>query len=378
MNSQSTKKIGINTKSSGKRKNEISNGARWDNQEGEGTPSPYAPFLLIPYADTDVGARPIEDYQNVKFWESPAIFVETPDPRNPDNPLPGVPTHVHARVSNLGRQRIAPVVVTFWWCNPAMGISPEQMRFIGSEIAPSIAPGETVDVRCSKQWIPNSENNGHDCLMVNCTGKILDVLPKANEFHPIIDRRVGQRNCFYIESPINSTTPFRLELANFLPLHAQTLVLSQTKRVQLKSQVIEKLTHRDLMQTVQSASVKNGDVSRERRSSYEPVSASYVPTSIRSSLSEPIGGVEGGFERSILANLLLASERAVNRHPMSSEIGTSTLHQTLMAPFELRRLEMELIAPPFSVPGDFIVYRLSQATQGMLLGGYTVVMRVTE
>src|SRR5579875_3044908 len=167
------------------------------------------PWLLIRYAPTDLGSRPIPT--NQAFWESPDIWVETEDPLG--NPVAGKPNYVHARLFNLGAFVSAPVKVDFYWGDPSIGLDAAHMHLIGSEYVevPSLW---SRDVRCNAPWVPVVENQGHECLMVNCSNWLAD--PIIDPFEPILDRHVGQRNVHVVQASAGMMLSEIIQLGNLL------------------------------------------------------------------------------------------------------------------------------------------------------------------
>ena len=148
---------------------------------------PFTPWLPIRYSATDLGARPLPP--GTVFWASPDIWVESSDPLG--NPVAGQDNFLHARLFNLGAFPAAPVKVDFYWADPSLGLGPGTMNLVGSEWVevPSLS---SVDVRCSESWKPVVVNDGHECVMVNCSNHVLD--PIWHPFQPTLDRHVAQRN----------------------------------------------------------------------------------------------------------------------------------------------------------------------------------------
>jgi hypothetical protein len=183
----------------------------------------FLPYLVVRAASGDRGARP---YTGV-FWESPDIFV-APDQEASMAPLmpeslgvvakASVPNTVYAHVWNLGKAPAYRVRVEFYWVNPALDISRANANFIGAawvdlanrfthypnwvEVNTSygrwISRGSHVIVPCPETWIPQFENNGHECLVVRAFEPLLDPVGPT-QFLPAADRHVGQRNIAVVQ-----------------------------------------------------------------------------------------------------------------------------------------------------------------------------------
>jgi len=94
-----------------------------------GTGRSWTPWLLLRFAQTDMGWRPIPAAD--AFYLSPDIWVQSSDPSG--NAVPGEPNFVYAAILNLGKAPALPTRVDFYWGNPAIGLGPGQMHLIGSE-----------------------------------------------------------------------------------------------------------------------------------------------------------------------------------------------------------------------------------------------------
>jgi len=49
------------------------------------------------------------------------------------------------------------------------------------------------------------------------------------------------------------------------------------------------------------------------------------------------------------------------------------LHEALLAPFEQRRLMVQIRVPGDAKRDEFVVFHLTHKTEGLLVGGYTIV-----
>src|SRR3974390_1876487 len=87
----------------------------------------YTPWLVVRYAAGDVGSRPLPG--GTVFWESPDVWVVSSLGGN--QPVPGEPNTVFARVLNLGLEDATGVTVRFWWANPSIAISEATAHLIG-------------------------------------------------------------------------------------------------------------------------------------------------------------------------------------------------------------------------------------------------------
>ncbi|UYV16644.1 hypothetical protein [Porphyrobacter sp. ULC335] len=155
--------------------------------QGEQKRARYTPWLVIPAALTDYGARPLDG--SLAHWCSPHIGVFSPDPSG--LALAGAQNTVWARVFNLGAMTSAPTRVRFFWADPSVGLGANDAQFIGETMI-EVPPMKSVLVECPVPWVPSYLNNGHECLFVEAGNQIFD--PVTAPFAPRQDRHVGQRN----------------------------------------------------------------------------------------------------------------------------------------------------------------------------------------
>jgi hypothetical protein len=104
------------------------------------------------------------------------------------------------------------------------------------------------------------------------------------------------------------------------------------------------------------------------------------PTAARlwSRLNDGAGLVRSDDGDRFLIGLLQSRAKLAPAARLFERSNASVLHELQMQPFEQRRLELEVEAPSNSQEGEMLVYRLAQMADGLLLGGYTVVVRVGE
>lgn len=291
---------------------------------------------------------------------SPDIWVESTDPDG--NAVPGEPNFVHARIFNLGKAPSLPTRVDFFWGNPAIGLGPKQMHHIGTEWT-QIQPHAAQDVRCNTAWIPVYQNNGHECLIVNCTNPILD--PIAQPFHPVLDRHVGQRNLTVLKGGAGQKIKFKLGINNFFPVAAQMAITARTQKVVVAPGLLATVSMRDLRNQVAFGLRQLPSGFRTERSSLRLVTSVSKP--IKISPTKDATALLGHF---LLNSNLVRSGRAIDRRR------DKTLHNVAMEPFEQRRLDLELGIPANAKSSSFIVVDLLQTALGLPMGGYAIVIRV--
>lgn len=354
----------------------------------------WSPWLLIRYTGIDLGARPIPSGD--VFWESPDVWVESSDPMG--NPVAGEENFVHARVFNLGAADAAPVKVDFYWANPALGLGPGNMNLIGTEWVEVFSLTAT-DVRCRKPWIPLMLNDGHECLVVNCSNHVLD--PILHPFAPTLDRHVGQRNVHVVTAPAGKTLRFSLQVNNLFPLVAAAQISARVEHVPLnivgQGNVREGLA-RALMHGNPQTNTKGELTHRFRRGTPEHRTALRVARNAPSSAAqetavqadwlspqasmsvvsvssqfEDKSSIQVGNDARIFTEMLLARDTLTSQ---AISLSGLVLEQFQFKPFEQRTVILTLAAAATAHIGDYVVLRLSQTIQGILVGGYSIVIKV--
>ena len=177
----------------------------------------YTPYLLIRSSVSDLGARPLP--QGAVFWESPDVWVAGPDGTN--QPVPGVPNTVYARVNNLGYEQANGVVVTFWWSDPSLAITAAQP--IGTAFVNS--PGrQSRVVQCPEPWVPVVVNGGHECLLVRIWDVTADPMTTP-EWDARVNRHLGQRNIHVVPAVGgNGALPLKLSVGQLFGQNADIAV----------------------------------------------------------------------------------------------------------------------------------------------------------
>ena len=166
------------------------------------------PYLFMRANAGDLGARPIV---NAPFWESPDIFIlagvdpsAAPDlpPALGDVAEAGKPNTIYAHIWNFGNASANEVLVEFYWVNPALGITGDTLNLIAQTVTSIGAKGSGhshVVVKCPVAWIPTFVNGGHECLLVRVWDNPSD-LPGQPPFDASWNRHVGQRN-IHVNAP---------------------------------------------------------------------------------------------------------------------------------------------------------------------------------
>jgi hypothetical protein len=153
------------------------------------------------------------------FWESPDVWTEGSAGIN--QPVVGEPTHVFARITNLGLQDAYGVTVKYWWANPAAAITEATSHLIAADTV-TVPAGYTKTFQSPVDWTPAEQNGGHECLLVEAYLPVLDGLTQPME--PAGDRHVGQKNeCLLALAP-GEQFQFLFDAQNFTRKQAKVAV----------------------------------------------------------------------------------------------------------------------------------------------------------
>jgi hypothetical protein len=370
------------------------------NDRGGDEPPPndthYTPFLVIRYSLNDVGLRPVPSGE--AFYESPDIWIESSDPLG--RGVPGKDNFVHVRIYNFGLADAAPVKVDFYWGNPALGLNAASMNLIGTEGA--VIPGLNYqEVRCNTPWVPIFVNQGHECLMVNCSNFTAD--PITDPFQPWLDRHVGQRNVTVLPGEAGESLKFTLEVVNLFPLPAQVEITARIAHLAFSPKVLKATPARQLVKTIlgHGAPLSNTPLAMQQRfrpgtiefrraqrlaqfaASRQPDLATVLPAKslqsrarIRAMFSEEsFLTTPPETPGQIAGNLLLAGDKLAVQ-PGAQPAAGMQVGQAMMQPFELRQLHLELGVPTGARKGEFLAFHLHQRSAELDVGGYTIVVQV--
>jgi len=176
--------------------------------------------LLVRVDLMDTGGRPL--LIGATFWESPDIAAASTDAwgRVP----PDTDTTVRVTARNIGAATATGVGATFWWAPSSTSIAPDTATLIGASSSPlSIAPGGSAVLE-SPTW---HTVTGDECLVVQLAS---DQESAAHPFLPELDRLVGQRNASVLANP-ESDWPMPLQAANPFPEQALTHLLVASRFV---------------------------------------------------------------------------------------------------------------------------------------------------
>jgi hypothetical protein len=354
---------------------------RGDDKTGRRTPeraATWTPWLLIRYRDTDRGSRSFPN--GTVFWASPDITVETHGPSGATlwgTAVAGRDNFVHVTIFNLGKAPSIPTRVDFYWGDPSLGLGPGKMTYIGTEWV-VLEPHRGTRVRCSAPWIPTFLNNGHECLMVQCVGPVLEDVPGAFieppfPLQPQLDRHVGQRNIAVLPSKVATMLSFGVNVYNPFPLAAATRITARIRHVVMSRTAFRTLSRPQMVNEAAAFEPRSSarrDVVRDARE----VGGTRRAPEISARLSERGSIVPSPGARAYFAHLLLAAEEPVASGEHVDTQDEILLHETTLRAFENRRLELELGVPAGAQPGEFLVFHLVQTTADLTVGGYTIVV----
>lgn len=360
-----------------------------DDDSRDGHNPPITPFLLIRYTTVDLGARPIP--AGTDFWDSPDIWVESSDPFG--NPVAGEPNFIHARIFNLGAFQAAPVQVDFSWANPALGLGPANMNPIGTEWV-QIPPLNSLDVRCDTPWIPEILNDGHECVMVNCSFSLAD--PIIYPFQPTLDRHVGQRNLHVVAGKAGQKLAYTLQISNIFPIEMPALVTVQFARLMLTEGARDMALHElggaaaTFLQRIRSSSfhlsgayVRESPAHRiaqrgaalEHRGSRGPVQ--FKQTDGQStSVTVTASGAHGVTKANEMGQHTGALFAALDTFRETSDAPAQGLkvHQLHLEAHSFQTLNVEVDVPADARPGEIFVIHLLHQAGPFTAGGYSVVV----
>jgi len=302
----------------------------------------YTTWLLIRAAAGDVGARPLPG--GAVFYESPDVWVESSLGIN--QPVPGEPNQVFARVTNLGWQYATGVHVRFWWANPSLAITETTAHAIGFGHA-NIPSGWSVVVACPTPWIPVEENGGHECLFAEAYIPAFD--PVTAPMDPVDDRHVGQKNEQLVI--LKAGQHFRIEV-----LAANVFDFAQAVRFEI--------------QPIHMASAHPLVVGRKlglRTRLLPPTTP--LPLSFEFSAAAPVyAGPSAVFAQRLLAT----TRRQIAGELLSCSAPAKIARTAHFEPWEMRTIEVSGKVPAGAEVGQTFAFRIVQSIGPIVTGGYTV------
>jgi hypothetical protein len=322
-----------------------------NNPEEPDGPQPTPTWILIRATPSDRGLRtpPVP-----QFWASPDIAAAPADPLG--RVVQGQPVTVSATVQNLGFMPTK-VHTRFWWVDPSAGINLSAATLIGAAEPTTIVGGNAATLDCTTLWIPEFVNGGHECLVVEAFST---EDPVVFSLRADLDRHVGQRNMTVLPADAE-TTPMMLTLANPFDRALPT-------EVRLRSDVVagaQRLIGLDLPTAAVDAMVHVDDPA---------LSDLFTTLGIEHGPVDPGAGVEVGdvVPRKLNMATLSPDDQAALRATASDGADAGVV----VAAFKLEAgatAGLELRPASGGTGSAALVHRLTQITDGVVVGGYTVV-----
>lgn len=301
---------------------------------------PYSPLLVLRYQFGDGGMRPIPSGE--VFWESPDVWVVSSTGIN--MPKAGEENRLFARVNNLGSADAVVVNVRFWWANPSIIITPATAHLVGSTTI-EVPSGYSREVECPAKWTPVVENGGHECIMAEAWAPYLDDI--QSPLDPVHDRHVCQKNLQIIKSNAGKKFSFRVHAANLTPkaqnlfVHVHPIVQAEIRQDLIRQHFPSEKT----MKASGHLLTPKIEIPKER---------TLVPPSRR------------------IPFFAATTDDTANMGQYS--LSTNTIFQA----WETRAVEMHGTIPRNAKPGDVFAYRIIQALDKTISGGYTLYVVVTN
>jgi hypothetical protein len=323
-------------------------GRRSDGKNGDGNGGKqYSPWLVIRDQTGDVGDRPLPS--GTVFWESPDVWVVSTLGIN--QPVPGQPNTVYARVTNLGMQDATGVFVQFWWANPALAITEANANLIDTTTTTVLA-GSSVVVTCPTPWVPVVENGGHECLLAQAYSPVFD--PLTAPLDPVDDRHVGQKNEQLVLAQPGQKMAIRVQAANISGFaQALTFVVQSPMLVVPPDLLLQRgIKHRGVL----------------------TVATRPLPLSLElADAPSTFGGPSLLFARRLFT--MTAAEIAGTARYCAAPAQITRVAQ--FEPWEMRTVEIAGQVPADARPGQVFTFRVVQQAGNMVTGGYTVNVVVT-
>jgi len=339
-------------------------------------------WLFIPYVAADAGDRPLPP--GTVTWTSPVISVSPVDKFG--KVQAGVPATVTTQIWNGGDSEAFAVYIELWWFNPTLAFTsaPDTQR-IGSKLL-NIAGNSYVEV--DFPWTPGFVNNGHECLVVQCSSPTEGTDDLKYPFDAFRDRHVGQHNLM-VSSPkdlpfikLSVGNPFRS--AGSFTLRVQTLLVDGKTDKPATGNIrdhIVRLANAVVGRTTTGADPKRIPLEVMDVSQHEFGIRVTGSRKIRSVLQQPIRTAsQQKAEYSRYKKLPQGQDldryihdRASGSPDFNPETLGRVLKEIVLEAGEVHEVEIEI--PPMNVRSDrFLVHHFTQVIAGCDIGGYTVVV----
>jgi hypothetical protein len=327
-------------------------------------PVPYTPYLFTRYRDSLTDLATLDDGRAANgavppaavFWLSPDIRVEPADSLG--NPTAGVPTSITAFLTNAGRADAFAVLVEFFWFNPSLAFVAGNANRIGSRLVALPDHGYTP-VTCPTPWRPTVVNGGHECVVVQLSTPEEGPGGLRFPYDASRDRHVGQRNLTVRAATrpqslgIRAANPFTTPATFALLLTSTAITANLTALRQLTPQA--------------AATVLASATPGTRTSLLQATDATGTDFGVRVSQTQQVPGQPGPGSQSLAEHVQArqaaggpaAAGRSLAQIPLTPGAGAT----------------VTVTVPAVSLAsGQYLVHRFVQATSGVAVGGYAVVL----
>lgn len=288
-----------------------------------------------------------------RFWENPYITASPVDAWGRVNA--GDVVTLTAWIQNDGLDTAIGVRAHFYEAEPS-GSPPPPGRHIAGSVPVSIPSKQVAPLSC--QWIPKAVNGTHQCLIVEA---FTWQDPVEYTFRAALDRHVGQRNVG-VRGPEAEPQTMQLALPNPFGHHAPTTLHVVTTQLfgadrlpgaGLAVQPIDALLHFD-DRAFAGPLAALGVTSRTTVPGRDLRVGEVIDTNRRS----------GKVDEEETQRLLLAQRD--DYRDFGREIARLDLPPYAVA-------QVELTSDPSGADSEALIHQLTQVTDGVAVGGYTLV-----
>jgi hypothetical protein len=333
-------------------------------------PQPVGTWLLIRYDTSDAGARPVPSGD--VWWTSPDIWIEGGDQYG--NPISGQQCIVHARVWNLGGLDAMPVIVTFSFIEPGLGLT--GLKPIGT-VGAFVPSANCADVPIP--WTPPPVvGDVHSCIVVTCSCPVTSDIASVPG-NVVADRHTGQRNMTIIGTPMKMME-FQLTMTNLRPWAATVqlgarALWTNAPRALLVLGVTDVPSIRTAVRAINQPNTLVGYrllAGRAAMVTHHPGEFTLLPEREVPELVR-VKSVHPGHMHN--AGAVVPPPNRIN--------ATNTSVIRIGRPAELKSLQSAIVhfevkVPPPEKNHEWLVVHIAQITEGLIEGGYTVAMRTAS
>lgn len=356
----------------------------------------YSPWLVIRCDGNDRGLRPLPN--GAVFWMSPDILLDPTDALG--RVLAGTQVTIRTRVFNFGDAPASPVTIEFYWADPSLVIGDATAVLIGSTMIPSIPAQWMEEVECPLKWEPLVVNGGHECLIVRCLAVSDPPHPNPPSFSPWLDRRVAQRNVTVL--PTQQMQMRGPLVANPFDVSAAVTVHVASRAIRFQggggARSVSELLHVLARAGLPALNTPSEMLERFREDSAQSRIAKALAQLVADG-SGGIGGVQVEPVRASASQLRIEPAESIQLAPRSDEpqadftvfrrafgeLNPHALHhdpsetitELRLEPLTAHRLRIAVAGAADAHTGRWLVHQVTQAIDGMVLGGYTIIVPMT-